>query len=129
MHKDKYFKHRVCQLIRKMAVKQCDQCGEIQGVKAEEHATLTEKGWQKPSECSITGAEFQKLNRHSLHKEVQSIPIRSHKDIKGKNTQHLEEVTGIRATDHDAPERVDEGGQICDLNIQKAQRYFHSKTC
>lgn len=25
---------------------------------------------------------------------------------RGKNTQHLEEVTGIRATDHDAPERV-----------------------
>lgn len=68
---------------------------------------LTEKGWRKPSEYSITGAEFQKLNSYSLgHKEGQSIPVRSHKNIQGENTQHPGEVPGICATDHDAPERV-----------------------
>ena len=58
---------------------------ETEGVKAKEHVAWTEKGWQKPSEHSIPGAEFQKLNRYSLgHKEGQSIPVRSHKYIEGK---------------------------------------------
>lgn len=97
MHKNKFSKHGICQLLRKMTIKpynQCDNMGgkdsgrEDSGSRNKETCNFDWKGLKKALQTQYHWGRVLKEKYSLSHKEGQRIPVRSNDNNKGKKKNH-----------------------------------------